>query len=70
MQICMKPEGKPSTGLSIAIKSIDLIHISNSSSLVSKETEFPQSPKKIYIFVFLGHTNIQVWNPYGALRDT
>jgi hypothetical protein len=62
MQTCMKPERQPLTGLSIAYKSIDLIHISNSSCLDPKETEFPQSPKKIYIFEFLGHTNFWVTN--------
>jgi uncharacterized protein (UPF0128 family) len=56
MQTCMKPEKQTLTGLSIALKSIDLIHILNSSCLVPKETEFPLSPKKIYSFEFLGHT--------------
>jgi hypothetical protein len=56
----MKPERQPSTGLSIALKSTDLNHISNSSCLVLKETEFLLYPKKIDIFVFLGHTTVPV----------
>jgi hypothetical protein len=37
---------------------------SNSSCLVPTETEFLQSPKKIYIFEFLGHTSVQYLKLY------
>jgi hypothetical protein len=50
----MKTEGQLSTGLNIASKSTDLIHILNFSSLV-KETEFEESPKKIDFLNFLGY---------------
>jgi hypothetical protein len=56
----MKPERQLSTGMSKALKSTDLNHISYSSCLVPKKTEFLLSPKKIDIFVFLGHTTVPV----------
>jgi hypothetical protein len=57
-QTCMKPEAQLSTGLSIAWKTTDLIHILNSSSLVP--SKFQISPKKIDIFLFFGRSNLQL----------
>jgi hypothetical protein len=54
MQTCMKPEGQPSNGLSIAYNSIDRIHIWNLFCQVLKATEFPQSPQENRNFGFFG----------------